>query len=266
MTDTAAAADLLLTREGHIATITLNRPEARNAWSDAMIDLMHDALDTCEADDAIRAVILTGAGKAFCAGGDLNAMLEREGMFSGDTVALRRRYVTGLQSITRRFDQFDKPILAAINGPAIGAGLDLALMCDVRVASERAVFGSTFARVGLIPGDGGAYLLTRAVGFSKAVELVLTARVFDAAEAHTLGITHHTVAPDDVLAHTHKLADQIAALPPGAVRSAKTALYRSYNQGLDVALHLTAALQSTVQHTDEHIEAVQAMLASISKR
>lgn len=256
--------EILYEKDGAIATITLNRPDARNAWSVAMLPQMHAALEEAMSDKDVRALILTGAGKSFCAGGDLKSMRDRTGMFEGDTIELRRKYERGLQDITRAFERFEKPVIAAINGAAIGAGLDLALMCDVRIGSARAKFGSTFASVGLIPGDGGAFLLTRAVGFSRAVELILTARVFDAEEALSMGLLHARVEPDEVLAIAKERAEQIAALPAPAVQMAKVALYRTYTHDAESALQLTAALQSLVQHTKEHSDAVEAMLAKIT--
>lgn len=256
-------ADILFQTDGPVATLTLNRPEARNAYSEAMVEQLVAALDRAEADDDIRVVIITGAGSAFCAGGDLKAMRERSGMFAGDPVELRQKYLRGMQSIPRRFDSFEKPTIAAVNGAAIGAGLGLALMCDLRVASEGAKFGSTFARVGLIPGDGGAYLLTRVVGFSRALELILTARVIDAAEALDIDLIHHQVPDGEAVDRAQDMAEKIAALPPKAVRTAKTALYRSVDRDLETSLHITAALQGLIQHTDEHERAVEELLKSI---
>jgi enoyl-CoA hydratase/carnithine racemase len=260
---------ILLTLDKHIATITLNRPQARNAWDDDMLPQMLDALDQIEAirprEHELRAVILTGAGSAFCAGGDLRAMHNREGMFAGDPVELRTRYSRGLQAITRRLDHLELPLIAAVNGHAIGAGLDLSLMCDIRVASDQARFGSTFAAVGLIPGDGGAYLLTRAVGFSRAVELILTARTFDADEALRIGLVHHVLPASDVLPRAQQIAQHIAQLPSPAVRMAKVALYRTYHQDLEGALQLTAALQGLVQHSPEHQRAVLDMLQKLQR-
>lgn len=251
--------------DGPIATITLNRPEARNAYSEAMVTELVGALDRAELDDQVRVVIVTGAGSAFCAGGDLKAMRERSGMFKGDPVELRDKYLRGMQTIPRRFNSFEKPTIAAINGAAIGAGLGLALMCDLRISSDRAKFGSTFARVGLIPGDGGAYLLTRVVGFSRALELILTARIIDADEASSIDLIHRLVPHSEVLPAAREMADHIASLPPKAVRMAKTALYRSVDRDLETALHITAALQGLIQRTDEHDQAVEDLLASLDK-
>ena len=258
-------ADILYETDGPIATITLNRPEARNAYSEAMVDELVEALDRAEEDDAIRVVVVTGRGSAFCAGGDLKAMRDKTGMFSGDPVELREKYLRGMQTIPRRFDSFEKPTIAAINGAAIGAGLGLALMCDLRISTESAKFGSTFARVGLIPGDGGAYLLNRVVGFARALELILTARVIDAEEAADIDLVHRVVPQADFADAVEAMADRIASLPPKALRTAKTALYRSVDRDLESALHITAALQGLIQRTDEHYEAVDEVLASLEQ-
>ncbi|MFU8803378.1 MAG: enoyl-CoA hydratase-related protein, partial [Bradymonadaceae bacterium] len=233
------------------------------AYSDAMVEELVGALDAAEIDPLVRVIVITGEGTAFCAGGDLRAMQDRTGMFAGDPVELRDRYLRGMQSIPKRFHSLEKPTIAAVNGAAIGAGLGLALMCDLRISSERAKFGSTFARVGLVPGDGGAYLLPRVVGFAKAVELILTAQVIDAAEAFRIGMVHRLVDHGELAATVDETARQIASLPPKAVRMAKAALYRSVDRDLETALHITAALQGLVQHTEEHQEAVASLLESL---
>lgn len=258
--------DLLYDVDTPLATITLNRPDTRNAWSSEMAEGVVDALDAAARDDDVRCVLLTGAGDAFCAGGDLEAMRDRSGMFDGDPVELRDNYIDGLQAVTRRFDAFEKPVVAAINGPAVGAGLGLACMCDLRIASEQAEFGSTFARVGVIPGEGGAYLLRRIVGFPKAVELILTAKVIDAREALDIDLVTRLVDDDAVMKEARSTAEQIASLPPKAVKMAKAALYRCVDEDLETSLQLTAALQACVQHTDEHREAVEDVIASLKKK
>ena len=258
-------ADILYDRDGSVATITLNRPKARNAYSAQMVRQLVESLDRAEADDEVRVVIFTGAGSSFCAGGDLKAMRDRSGMFGGDPIELREKYLRGIQTIPRRFDSFEKPTIAAINGPAIGAGLGLALACDLRISSDRAKFGSTFARVGVIPGDGGAYFLTRVVGFARALELILTARVIDAEEALDIDLIHRMVPDDEVLSKARQWADHIGSLPPKAVRTAKAALYRSVDRDLETALQITAALQGLIQRTDEHQQAVEALLNSLGE-
>lgn len=256
--------DVLYEVRDAVATITLNRPDARNAYSEAMVSELLEALDDADSNEAVRAVVVTGAGSVFSAGGDLKAMRDRTGMFAGDPAELRNQYRKGLQQITRRFDAFEKPVVVAVNGAAIGAGLDLALMADLRIASNDATFGSTFAKVGLIPGDGGAYLLTRVVGFARALDLVLTARIIGAPEALSMGLVTELAPKEEVVARAVERAEQIASLPPKAVQAAKACLYRSVDQDLETALQLTAALQATVQHTDDHVEAVERLINELS--
>lgn len=255
-----ALTDLVYAVDGAIATITLDRPEARNAYSEAMIESLLAILDHAEADPAVRVVILTGAGKAFSAGGDLKRMRDRSGMFAGGPVELRRRYIALIQRIPRRLATFDKPIIAAVNGAAIGAGLDLACMCDVRVAAEGAKLGSTFVKVGLVPGDGGAYLLARVIGFPRALEMILSGRIIRAEEGERIGLVTRVVPRDQVLAAAREDAERIAANPPLAVQLAKRAAYRSWEANLETALELAATYQGMAQRTRDHDEAVSAML------
>lgn len=259
-------ADVNYEVDGAIATITLNRPDARNAYSAELIGGLVGSLNAAERDDDVRAVVLTGAGTSFCAGGDLKAMRDKQGMFAGDPAELRDNYRQGIQSITRRFDSFEKPVVAAINGPAIGAGLGLASMCDIRVAATEAKFGASFTRVGLVPGDGSGYLLARAIGFSRALELVLTSRTFDADEAHFIGFVHEVVDRAAVVPRAHEIAAHLASLPQQALRLTKAAMYRSWAGDVESAMHIAAAFQSLSQHTAEHEAAIDAMLNRVSGR
>lgn len=244
-----------------LATITLDRPEARNAYSDRMVDELIAAFDEAETDATVRAIVLTGAGKAFSAGGDLKAMQRDEGMFEGDdAVSLRRSYVRGIQRVPERIARVDKPIVAAVNGAAIGAGLDLACMCDLRIASTKAKLGSTFVKVGLVPGDGGAFFLARTIGFPRALELMLTGRVVDADRALALGLVHEVVEPDEVLPRARAVAEEIAANAPLAVQLTKRAAYRSWETELQTALELAASYQGIVQRSADHREGVSAIL------
>ncbi len=253
-------ADLRYELDGPVARITLDRPTARNAYSEAMVDSLVRAIDHAERDDAVRCLVLTGAGPAFSAGGDLKRMLHKEGMFAGGPADLRRRYVDGIQRIPRRLTLAEKPVIAAINGPAIGAGLDLACMCDLRIAARGAQFGSTFVKVGLVPGDGGAYFLARTIGFPRALEMMLTARVLGVDEAERIGLVHRVVEPDELLPAAHALAAELAALPPVALRLTKRAAYRSHDLDVDAALEIAAGYQGMSQNTADHREAVAAML------
>lgn len=250
-----------VTFERHHALITLNRPEARNAYSSEMVVALVEALDQLELNHQVRAVIITGAGRAFSAGGDLKLMRDKEGMFEGGPVELRSRYMQEIQRVPRRIARFSKPLIAAVNGPAIGAGFDLSLMCDLRVASSEARFGSTFVKVGLIPGDGGAYYLTRAIGLSRALELCLTGRVIGASEAERLGILNEVVDPDRLLERARELAEEISENAPLAVQLTKAAAYQSLTLSPDAALQLAASLQGVAQNTADHLEGVEAMLA-----
>lgn len=256
--------DLRYERDGELAVITLDRPDAHNAYSEAMVDGLIRALDAAEADDEVRCVVLTGAGRSFHAGGDLKRMRDQSGMFAGGPVALRRQYVDGIQRVPRRLASCDKPVVAALNGAAIGAGLDLACMCDLRVAARGIKLGSTFVKVGLVPGDGGAYLLARTIGFPRALELVLTGRLVDADEALALGLVHAVVEPEALLAEAKSRARLIAANAPLAVRLTKRAAYRSWDLDLDTALELAASFQGMVQNTADHREAVDAILGKRS--
>jgi 2-(1,2-epoxy-1,2-dihydrophenyl)acetyl-CoA isomerase len=252
--------DLRYERDGELAVLTLDRPDARNAYSEAMVESLVQALDVAEADDDVRCIVLTGAGRAFHAGGDLKRMKDASGMFEGGPVALRRQYVDGIQRVPRRLAACDKPVVAALNGAAIGAGLDLACMCDLRVAARGIKLGSTFVKVGLVPGDGGAYFLARTIGFSRALELVLTGRLVDAEEALSIGLVHAVVDPENLLSEAKARARLIAANAPLAVRLTKRAAYRSWDLEMDTALELAASFQGMVQNTEDHREAVEAIL------
>jgi enoyl-CoA hydratase/carnithine racemase len=244
----------------HTAVITLNRPQARNAWDEEMIAAFVSALESYEADSTIRVIIITGAGTAFCAGGDLKLMRDRAGMFAGDPYHLRQRYRRGIQRIPALMDSYDKPIIAAVNGAAIGAGLDLACMCDIRVASARAKFGQTFPRLGLVPGDGGGYLLQRIVGFPMALELGLTGDVILAERALKIGLVHYVEEPDAVMDKAVEIATKIARNAPQAVGLTKRSIYRARHQTMQQALETAATFQGIVQNTADHSEGVAALL------
>lgn len=235
-----------------VAAITLDRPEARNAYSDEMCAQLCAALDRAERDAAVRVAVLTGRGAAFHAGGDVKAMRSRAGMFAGDASELRQRYLDGIQAVPRRIAAFRKPLVCAINGAAIGAGLDLACMCDLRLAARSAKLGSTFVKVGLVPGDGGAYFLARVVGFPRALELMLRGRVVGAEEALAIGLVHEVVEDEDLPARARALADELAALPSDALQLTKRAAYDSWNGEVHRALELAATYQGIAQNHPEH--------------
>ena len=255
--------DLIKTQEEGVATLTLNRPDVRNAYSESMVAMMVEYLNEIERDSTINVVVLRGAGKSFCAGGDLNAMANRTGMFAGDPTELRNHYRLGIQEMTRRFQSFEKPVIAAVHGAAVGAGLGLATMCDIRVVASGTKFGAPFPKLGLIPGDGSAYLLARAIGYSRAMELVISARIFDADEAYRMGLVHYVVEgekkdlADLVYEKALRVATDIAALPSKAVQLTKSHLQQTWHGDVNTALHLAAAYQGMVQRSEEHIQAVK---------
>ncbi|MEL7367336.1 MAG: enoyl-CoA hydratase-related protein [Myxococcota bacterium] len=252
--------DIQFDVEPPFAKIILDRPNAKNAYSEPMVDSLLEALAQANTNPDVRAVILTGAGSAFSAGGDLKRMRDKTGMFAGDPVKLRSNYITHIQRIPRAMAQVDKPMIAAINGPAIGAGLDLACMCDFRIAQAKAKFGSTFVRLGLIPGDGGAYLLARTIGLPNALDLILTARIIDADEALRIGLVNKVVAAEQLQEEARTLGQQLAANAPLAVQLAKRAAYRSFDHDLETALELAATYQGVVQNSEDHLEGVDALL------
>lgn len=257
--------DLIYEVDGAVGTITLNRPDARNAYSAELVGGLVGAVEAAARNDAVRALIITGAGRSFSAGGDLKAMHDRSGMFSGDAAELRDNYRVGIQSITRALEAFEKPVIAAISGAAVGAGLGLATLADIRIAADDAKFGAAFTRIGLIPGDGSGYLLARAIGFSRAMELVLTSRIFDVEEARAIGLVHEVVPQHRVMLRAREVANNLAEMPQQALRLAKISLKRSWHSDTENALQLAAAFQALAQHTPEHQEAVAALIRQLER-
>jgi enoyl-CoA hydratase/carnithine racemase len=247
--------------EDGIVTLRLNRPETRNPISDNdMIEALAEALQFADAEMAVRVVVLTGEGSAFSSGGNLNKMGEAGGVSDRLPAQTRRNYKSGIQRLPLLFESLEVPVIAAVNGPAIGAGCDLACMCDVRIAAQRARFAESFVKVGLVPGDGGAWLLPRIVGFSKACEMALTGDAIDADEAHACGLVSKVVPDDDLMAEARRLALRIAANPPHVVRMTKRLLREASTANLGTILEMSAAMQALAHATYDHREAVAAML------
>lgn len=252
---------ITLERRGPVAVLTLNRPDSMNALgAPGDGDQVRDACDEINADQTIRAVILTGAGRAFSAGGDVKAMKAREGAFGGGGVGIRDNYRTNIHRIVRSIYGLEVPSIAAVNGAAIGLGCDVACMCDIRIASDQARFGVTFLKLGLIPGDGGAWLLPRTVGMSRAAELLFTGDVIDAKTAGDWGLVSHVVPHDALMAEAMKLAERIAQQPPHALRLAKNLLKHGQTTSYDTLMDMSAATQAIAHLTDDHMEGVDALL------
>jgi enoyl-CoA hydratase/carnithine racemase len=252
---------LKIERDGAVVTATLNRPEQRNTLTEP--SYMREFVDLCAAltaDPHVKVLVLTGAGTAFCAGGNVKDMRDRTGIFGGAPVELRESYRSGIQTIPTALYNLDIPVIAAINGPAIGAGLDLACMCDIRIGSTRAVFAESFVKLGIVPGDGGAWLLPRIIGMPRASIMALTGDSIDAAKALDWGLVAELAEPETLLDAARAMAARIAANPSHALRLTKRLLREGQHMRLDSLLELSAAFQSLAHHTEDHHEAVAAML------
>jgi enoyl-CoA hydratase/carnithine racemase len=252
---------VLYHQDGGIVTITLNDPAMRNPISEKdMVDAIVAALGRLNADPSVRVGILTGAGSAFSSGGDLRAMRDAAEARAKAPASTMHYYKEGIQRIPLAFERVDVPMIAAVNGPAIGAGLDLACMCDIRIAGESARFAESFVKVGLIAGDGGAWLLPRAVGYSMACEMAFTGEMIDAREALARGLVSRVVPDGELLAAARALADRITVNPSHSVRMTKRLLMEGRNVRMDTLLEMAAAMQSLVHATADHREAVAAFL------
>lgn len=250
---------LLVERDGHVETWTLNLPDSRNPISDpSVVEALCERVAGVNADHDVRAVVLTGAGKAFSAGGNVKDMVDRNGMFGGSPYELRDGYRGGIQRIPRALYHCEVPVVAAVNGPAVGAGCDLAMMCDLRVASTRSFFAESFVQLGIIPGDGGAWLLTKAIGPMRAAEMALTGDRVTAEKALEWGMVNEVVEPEQLLEAAGALAARVAKNPPHSIRMAKRLLRESQHQSLESMLELSAAMQSIAHHTQDHREALTA--------
>ncbi len=245
-----------------IVTLTLNRPEMRNPITDhAVIDGLLAALERLETDPAARVAILTGAGKGFSSGGNIHEMRPGGSVNAGSPVKTRIAYKRGVQRLPLAFAALEVPVIAAVNGAAIGAGCDLTCMCDLRIAGESARFAESFVKLGLIAGDGGSWLLPRVIGWSKAAEMALTGDMIDAAEALACGLVSKVVPDAELMDAARALARRIAANPPHAVRMTKRLLWEGRRSDLASLLEMAAAMQAAAHTTGDHLEAVEAFIA-----
>ncbi|MFB1298549.1 enoyl-CoA hydratase/isomerase family protein [Mycobacterium sp. pW049] len=250
--------DLVWTVDGGVGTIRLNRPESRNSFTFTMIGRWAEILRQVRHDDDVRVVVLTGTGdKAFCSGVDLGQISNAD----PDLTPLQRKSQLHdqIHLVALALADLDKPVIASINGAAVGAGLDMALMCDLRIMSTSARVSEGYVKVGLTPGDGGAYYLPRLVGTSKALELLLTGEFIDADEALRIGLVNRLAAPEDLTAATAAFAQSIAAMPPVTVRMIKRATYQSADIDLRTALDMISSHFAVVAATEDAAEALAAM-------
>jgi len=250
---------LLVEKTGHLAVLTINRPEARNPLGEEGDgELFLAACAQLNADRDVRCVILTGAGKAFSAGGNVKAMREKAGAFAGPGVAIRERYRNGIHQIVRSVWGLEMPVIAAVNGPAIGLGNDVACLADMRVAADSAIFGATFLKIGLVPGDGGSWLLPRVIGMARAAELFFTGDTIDAATALSWGLVSRVVPAATLMDEVRTLAGRITAQPPDVLRMTKKLMREGMGTSFDTIMEMSAAAQALAHHTEDHAEAVNA--------
>jgi enoyl-CoA hydratase/carnithine racemase len=251
-------ADLEWSLEGSVGTITLNRPERRNAFTFGMVREWAELLRDVRTDDAVRVVVLTGAGdKAFCSGIDLGSISNAHASLT--PLERKSQLHDEIHQVALALEALDKPVIASINGAAVGAGLDMALMCDLRIAARSARLSEGYIKVGLTPGDGGAYYLPRLVGTAKALELLLTGDMVGADEAHRIGLVNRVVDDAELGSATRALAEQIAGAPPVTVRMIKRATYQSARADLRTSLDLISSHFAVVAATDDAAEALSAM-------
>ncbi|WP_066256143.1 enoyl-CoA hydratase/isomerase family protein [Neobacillus drentensis] len=262
--------DLYFEVNSGIATITLNRPNSLNAFSIKMIEDWIHALTEVRDNDQIRVLVLTGNGKAFCAGGDIKAIKNNDGFLNKDGHEDKDFSSTGLnrknslwkyvQRIPLLMEEIDKPTIAAINGDAIGAGLDMSLQCDIRISSDRARFGEGYVKLGIVPGDGGGYFLPRIIGLDKALEMLWTGKIIDAQEAKDIGLVTHIYSHEQFLEETYKFAERLAQGPQQAIRLIKRTVQQGLKTDLRTSLDLVSSYMGLVTEHVDYQEGVKALM------
>jgi enoyl-CoA hydratase/carnithine racemase len=246
-----------------IGRIVLDRPERMNAFTFDMIDAWYDALQRCRSDDSVKVIVVTGVGGAFCSGGDIVEMGER---LEQTPEQRKRELFQRIERIPLALEDLDKPVIAAVNGVATGAGMDMALMCDLRYAAQSARFAETYIKVGLVPGAGGAHFLPRLVGVSKALELFFTGDFVDAQEALRLGIVNR-VFPDATLMHeVEAIARRMCEAPPLTLRMIKRAVYQGMRNDLRTNLDLISSHYAIITASQEHKDLVRRFIAAREKK
>jgi enoyl-CoA hydratase/carnithine racemase len=242
---------ILYQKDGAVATITLNRPEKLNAYSEIMVHEILAALADARDDDAIRAVIVTGAGRGFCSGGDISRDFQYPARYRGHRMESMLEMRENMHALIRFLQRFDKPVIAAINGAAVAGGLTLALACDFRIAAESAKLGDTSLKFALIPDEGGAYFFPRAMGLDRALKMSLLSEVYPARQALELGLVTEVVADGELMASARALAARLADGPPIAIRLAKRMMYKQRTMDLDNALEDAAMATLVSNYTDD---------------
>lgn len=261
MTKLINTQDATLSLNERVALLQFERDDVRNALTGThLVDDIVNTITWANQCEDVSVLIMTGSGKSFSAGGNIKDMQDKTGMFGGSVADIEQQYQDQIQRIPLALHSAEIPIIAAVNGAAIGAGMDLSCMCDIRIGSTQALFGETFINLGIIPGDGGAWFLQRLIGYQKAAELTFTGRLVEAEEAKQLGLLLDVVAADDLLDSAHKLARTIAAKPSLTVRHTKRLLKQAQQQELPEFLQECSKVQALCHHTEDHHEAVAAFL------
>lgn len=258
--------DLLFDRDGGIVTLTLNRPEQRNPLGEKEdAEALTEACARINADRTVKVAILTGAGRAFSAGGNLKMMRERLAGTPETELEIRERYRRTVQAVICSLRNLEVPLITAINGPALGLGNDVACLGDIRIAGEHASFSARFLRMGLIPGDGGTWILTRAIGAMRAAELLLTGETIDAKTAHDWGLVNRVVPQAQLMSEARALAQGIAQHSADVLRMTKRLLRESHSASFESILEMSATMQARAHHSPEHKEAVEAFFSRTRK-
>ncbi|NVM30095.1 MAG: enoyl-CoA hydratase [Candidatus Helarchaeota archaeon] len=256
---------IILSVEDNVATITLNRPEKRNAMSPKLMEEFAEALEEAEKNEEVRAIVISGAGKAFCAGGDIKldivkARELRTGEKTESKMAERRRHRSAMITPFLKITQMEKPVIAAVNGYAIGGGCDLALACDIRIASENAKFGEFYIKRGLVPDLGGTYFLPRLVGMGRAKLMVFTGDLIDAKEAERIGLVEKVVPADELETTVNELARRLAKGPTLAIIAAKKEMHKAQNMTFEEALNSAIKASNSLILTEDFKEGYKAFL------
>ena len=265
-------ADLIYEVKGHLARITMNRPEHLNCFSEEMIHLWTKALEDVRDREDIYAVLLSGNGKAFCAGGDVKAMAAGDGFFeshddiSSTALARKNSLWKGIQRIPLILEEIDKPVVAKTHGAAVGAGLDMALMCDVRIASESATMSESYFNAGIVPGDGGAYFLPRIIGRDKALDMFWTTKVLKGAEAERIGLVTHVVPDDELDDYVEAYMQKLLEAPQTAMRLTKRAIYQSEQITLRSSLDMVSSFMGIVTELDDYRTRTSALVEKLNRK
>jgi 2-(1,2-epoxy-1,2-dihydrophenyl)acetyl-CoA isomerase len=249
---------ILYDKDGHIATVTLNRPEKLNAYSEHMVHEILAALADARDDDEIRAVIITGAGRGFCSGGDISRDFQYPARYRGHRLESMLEMRENMHELVKFLQRFDKPVIAAVNGAAVAGGLTLALSCDFRLAAESAKLGDTSLKFALIPDEGGASLFPRFMGIERALKMSLFSEVYPAGQAKELGLVTEVVPDSELMAVARQWAERLAAGPPIAIRITKRMMYKQLSMNLENALEDAALSTLVTNYTDDVKEGIAA--------